>query len=255
MAAKATAERILELSQNYAKIAARVTAAATKHNRNPNHIKILPVSKWKPASDIQALYDNDNLRHFGENYAQELVEKAQVLPEDIQWHFIGALQSNKIKDVAGKVKNLYSVESLSEEKKIKKLNDSRQPNWPKVNVFLQINTSSEEQKSGLSYDDKEGVLKQVEFITNQCENLIFKGFMTIGSIEQSKRSDSEENQDFKRLVELKQWLAEQLKLANQDDIELSMGMSSDFEEAIRQGTSYVRIGTNIFGARDYSGKK
>lgn len=234
--------RALELVQNYKKISETVAQTCLKYGKTS--VNVLAVSKYKPASDIKLLYDSElHLHHFGENYVQELVEKSQELPKDIKWHFIGSLQGNKVKELATKVENLYSVEAIDSQSKLKKLNNYRN-NLDKVRIYLQINTSEEAQKSGIIYSNKELVLETINFIKNECDNLIFTGLMTIGSIELSKSSG--ENIDFKRLEEIKQWLEDTQGIK---PVELSMGMSSDYEEAIRQGTNTIRIGTNIFGAR------
>lgn len=258
---KASPQRIEELIHNYNHITSLVTAAAKKFNRDKENIKVLPVSKFKPANDILALYEEPELklRHFGENYIQELIEKSSILPADIQWHFIGALQSNKIKHLAS-IKNLYMVESLSELKKIKSLNDHRKKNseesndFLKTRILLQINTSEEPQKAGILYSDTNKIFEVLSVMLKECDHLTFSGLMTIGSTDQSK-NNAGENEDFRKLVDIKkQILAKFSDEFSENDIELSMGMSSDFEEAIRQGSNEIRIGTNIFGARDYSNK-
>ncbi|SCU92206.1 LAMI_0E09274g1_1 [Lachancea mirantina] len=205
---------------------------------------LLPVSKLKPADDIQILYDY-GIRNFGENYVQELITKAGILPKDIKWHFIGGLQTNKCKDLA-KVENLYAVETIDSLKKARKLNEARAKfahDAPKINCNLQINTSGEDQKSGLA--DKNEIMEAVKFfLSAEATHVTLNGLMTIGSWEKS-HSENEENQDFKALNDWKQ----QLDKAFNINLKLSMGMSSDFKQAIKQGTSEVRVGTQIFGIR------
>lgn len=242
---KATVERCAELVANYEGVLARITKCATSYGRNASEIRLLPVSKYKPAEDILALHEQLNIEHFGENYVQELVSKASTLPKTIKWHFIGALQKNKIKDLA-KIENLYMLETASDYAKMKKLNDLRQEGFPKVNILLQINTLNEEQKAGLLYSNKEAIVEVVKQIVSTCPNLVFKGFMTIGSIEESTKTDGSPNKDFQRLVEIRDAVKD---LEGVGELELSMGMSNDFEEAIRQGSTQVRVGTAIFGAR------
>ncbi|KAG7830859.1 hypothetical protein KL920_001450 [Ogataea angusta] len=228
-----TSERGAELVSNANKIAQRLKELNDK-------ARLVCVSKFKPASDIKALYDA-GYRHFGENYVQELLEKAKVLPKDIQWHFIGGLQTNKTKDLAKNIDNLYAVETIDTEKKARKLNDVReQSGKPIINVYIQVNTSGEEQKSGIAPED---CLQLAKIIVSECPKLNLEGLMTIGSIVQSISSD--ENQDFKTLVEVSKKLEAELGRK----LELSMGMSNDFEEALRQGSSSVRVGSNIFGSR------
>ena len=213
-------------------------------NENASKILLLVVSKLKPASDIQILYDH-GVREFGENYVQELIEKAKLLPDDIKWHFIGGLQTNKCKDLA-KVPNLYSVETIDSLKKAKKLNESRAKFQPDCNPILcnvQINTSHEDQKSGLNNEAE--IFEVIDFfLSEECKYIKLNGLMTIGSWNVS-HEDSKENRDFATLVEWKKKIDAKFGTS----LKLSMGMSADFREAIRQGTAEVRIGTDIFGAR------
>ncbi|OBA25507.1 hypothetical protein HANVADRAFT_26928 [Hanseniaspora valbyensis NRRL Y-1626] len=228
--------------QNYTKIL----------NKLPSNVLLLPVSKFKPASDIQILY-NHGVRQFGENYVQELTEKHTVLPKDIKWHFIGQLQTNKCKDLA-KLSNLYMVESIDSLKKLNKLDTARgsyieetkDSSIGKINVKIQVNTSNEIQKGGINNFDELKPL--IEFLLNEAKHLKFNGLMTIGSLANSTTSSSEANDDFAKLNEVKLLVAKEFGL-NLDDIKLSMGMSNDFEKAIKQGTSEIRIGSDIFGSR------
>ena len=219
-------QRVAELQLN----------ARTVLNKIQN-CRLVAVSKLKPASDIQALYDI-GLRHFGESYVKELVEKASILPKDIQWHFIGALQSNKIKMIS-QIPNLFTIETLDSEKKATILNNCI---TKKLNVFIQVNTSGEESKNGVEPQD---ALKLAEFITKDCPNLNLYGLMTIGSRQQSLSNGM--NPDFEILKDCKGKIEQSLNL---NGLELSMGMSADFEQAIAQGSTNVRVGSTIFGERN-----
>lgn len=233
MSLEYTKERAIELVENANSVKAKVAAINT-------NTRLVCVSKLKPASDVQVLYDA-GYRHFGENYVQELTEKSQILPKDICWHFIGGLQSSKVNALAKHIDNLWSIETIDTEKKARKLNNSREgASKDVINIFIQVNTSDEEQKSGISPDECEALAK---FIHQECPKLNLIGLMTIGSISESKSDGI--NHDFARLVELKSKLEASLGMK----LELSMGMSSDYEEAIRQGSTEVRVGSTIFGAR------
>lgn len=235
---KALSERTSELAANYDRILLQVQSKA-----QGKPVRLVAVSKLKPASDILALYEH-GVRHFGENYVQEMIGKANELPKDINWHFIGGLQTGKCKDLGKGIENLYAVETLDSLKKVKKLDTVRtNAKLPVINVYLQINTSSEEQKSGYSLDNLDEIYETVEFL-QKSQSLKLEGIMTIGSFAEST-SDSGANKDFTQLADLKKKLDEKYSL----DLQLSMGMSNDFEAAIEQGSTSVRVGTSIFGAR------
>lgn len=232
-----------EISSAYDKISEQVSNLSAEHSSKP--VRLVAVSKLKPSSDIMALY-NHGVRHFGENYVQELIGKSQELPKDIKWHFIGGLQTGKCKDLSKGVENLYAVEAIDSLKKCKKLESCRKnAEGNSINIYLQINTSGEDQKSGYSLEVLDELYETVEFLLDpkQCTLLNIQGLMTIGSFSES--ISEEGNADFKRLLTLKQKLDDKYRL----DLELSMGMSNDFKEAIKQGSSSVRVGSSIFGAR------
>lgn len=235
----ASENRIHELRTAYDSIAERVRATA-----NSRDVRLVAVSKLKPASDIKVLYDH-GVRHFGENYVQELIGKAQELPKDIKWHFIGGLQTGKCKDLAKNIDNLYAVETIDSLKKCKKMDTTRTTAEKDiVNVYLQVNTSGEEQKSGFPTNDLSELRETVQYlVSDECKKLKLEGLMTIGAFTSS--TSDEENIDFKTLCKVREQLTQEFGI----DLQLSMGMSNDFEEAIRQGSTSVRVGSSIFGAR------
>lgn len=220
------------------------TAGAVAKKYKDQDVQLIAVSKLKPASDIQILYDY-GVRHFGENYVQELVTKANMLPKDINWHFIGGLQTNKCKDLA-KVENLYAVETVDSLKKAKKMNEARKKfaaNAKPVVCNIQINTSNEVQKSGLTEEAE--IFEIVEYLlSEEAKYVTLNGLLTIGSFATS-HSETKENKDFAVLVSLKNKIDEKYGT----DLKLSMGMSSDYEQAVMQGSSEIRIGSRIFGSR------
>lgn len=214
-------------------------------------VRLVAVSKLKPANDILALHES-TIRHlhFGENYAQELSKKAELLPGTIQWHFIGGLQSTHCKSLA-KIPNLFCVSSIDSLSKAKLLDKYRgekikvEPDTPKVGVHVQVNTSGEESKSGCAPGEE--VVSLCRAIVNECSNLNLMGLMTIGAIARSIATTAEnENEDFIALREQRDLVEKELGLK---DLELSMGMSEDFEGAIVQGSDEVRVGSTIFGVR------
>eukprot|EP00761_Pharyngomonas_kirbyi_P009547 gb/GECH01009563.1/.p1 GENE.gb/GECH01009563.1/~~gb/GECH01009563.1/.p1 ORF type:complete len:235 (+),score=52.64 gb/GECH01009563.1/:1-705(+) len=216
---------------------------ARKRNNIQHDVRLVAVSKTKPASLIQDCYDAGH-RHFGENYAQELIDKAKELPQDISWHFIGHLQSNKAKRLIEGVPNLFMVQTIDRIKIANALNKAVEGfNRDALRVLVQVNTSQEESKSGVPEDN---VVDVVRHILENCSHLKFCGLMTIGRIGDSS--------DFMRLSQVRDQICRELKI-EADQIELSMGMSGDFEEAIASGSHSVRVGSSIFGAREYKNKQ
>eukprot|EP00026_Physarum_polycephalum_P015448 Phypoly_transcript_16132.p1 GENE.Phypoly_transcript_16132~~Phypoly_transcript_16132.p1 ORF type:complete len:288 (+),score=26.06 Phypoly_transcript_16132:51-866(+) len=211
-------------------------------NIGTNKVRLVAVSKTKPSSAIRIAY-NHGQRHFGENYIQELSEKAQELKDlaDIKWHFIGHLQSNKAKQLLA-TPNLWMVETV-DSKKLASILDKGWSAPEKLNVLVQVNTSGEESKSGVEPQDTLGL---VEHILKECPHLKFVGLMTIG------RPDPPPDQpDFALMVKLRKDLCASLGISEQD-VELSMGMSGDYKIAIEMGSTNIRVGSTIFGHRDYT---
>jgi len=220
--------------------------ACREAGRDVNEVRLVAVSKTKPLELVQAAYDCGQ-RVFGENYAQELVEKAQAIGnDDVQWHFIGGLQSNKanmlVKGVVPHGKLV--VETVNSFKVAKKLDSAMSEfDGKTLEVFVQINTSGEDTKSGVSTEEAVELCQQ---ITTECERVKLKGVMTIGAPGDETCLDA--------LVACRNHIAEKLEM-DPKDLEVSMGMSDDFAVAIQKGSTNVRVGSVIFGARDYSNKK
>ncbi|CAN8017917.1 unnamed protein product [Ixodes persulcatus] len=225
--------------------------AASKERSGPP-ARLVAVSKTKPAELLIAAYE-EGQRHFGENYIQELEEKAnspeiQTACPEIKWHFIGRLQRNKVAKLA-KVPNLFMVETLESSKTAMALNSCWALNGlPPLHVMVQVNTSGEEQKNGV--EPKEAA-SLVEFVLKECPNLKFSGLMTIGMAEYDATAGP--NPDFVSLLKSREELCKELNL-DVGAVELSMGMSADFEEAVRMGSTNVRVGSTIFGQRNYPAK-
>lgn len=248
-------QRAAVLTSNLEHIRERISAVLPSQQPARPPPRLVAVSKLKPASDVLALHNPPTSHsHFGENYVQELLEKSRLLPSSINWHFIGGLQSNKATHLARDVDNLWAVESVDSEKKATLLNKGRVERNTRLNdteplrVFIQVNTSGEDSKSGVAPDSPE-LVSLARHIRDSCDALRLQGLMTIGAIARSKATTPEtENEDFICLRETRDKLAEQLGV-QKEELELSMGMSEDFEGAIRQGSSEVRVGSTIFGER------
>ncbi|KAL7276665.1 hypothetical protein RUND412_000325 [Rhizina undulata] len=249
---QATRARSQALVENLADVVARITAVASPSRRD---VRLVAISKLKPASDLLALYNNTGQRHFGENYFQELLDKSKVLPLDIEWHFTGALQTNKCRQLAEKIPNLWAVESVDAVRKADALEKGRAalkervPETENVRIFVQVNTSGEDSKSGVPPSD---ALPLATHILKNCPHLTLTGLMTIGAIARSRES-SIPNEDFLLLKQTRGEVAEGLGI-EKEQLELSMGMSEDFEAAIGIGATNVRVGTTIFGERPKKGE-
>ncbi|TRY31873.1 YggS family pyridoxal phosphate-dependent enzyme [Aliiglaciecola sp. M165] len=209
--------------------------ANQKANRAPNSVQLLAVSKTKPVSDIVQAYEAGH-RLFGENYVQEGVEKIQALQElsDIQWHFIGPLQSNKTKMVA---ENFDWVQSVERAKIAQRLNDQRTPH-KRLNVLIQVNINAEESKAGVLPEDVDDLANLVKSLPN----LKLRGLMAIPNAAQN------EEQLMQTFLQMKA-LYTQLRQNYSSIDTLSMGMSNDMQQAVLAGSTMVRVGTAIFGAR------
>ncbi|CAH8553286.1 unnamed protein product [Schistosoma rodhaini] len=215
---------------------------------NQKFCRLVAVSKEKPIQSIIKAY-NFGQRHFGENKIIHLYDKSYA-PElinscpDIKWHFIGRIQSNKIRKLAG-VNNLYMVETVDSMDHADILNSTWGLNHQiPLNIMIQVNTSGEPQKNGIKPTEVINLYNQIEV---KCPNLKVVGLMCIG--QEGVDINSGPNPDFVKLVQCRELLASSLGKSPLD-FELSMGMSHDFEQAIRLGSTNVRIGTAIFGQRD-----
>ena len=216
--------------------------AARRAGRDPSEVTLVAVGKTKPASMIRELYDL-GVRDFGENKVQELTAKYEELPKDIRWHMIGHLQSNKVKYIVDKVAMIHSVDSLRLAQVIEK--EAVKKDVDHVDVLLEVNVSGEESKYGMTPAEVEQQIDQ--FL--DLKRVRICGFMTVAPFAE----DPEEVRPyFKRLKQLSVDIQNKTIDNNIDVGLLSMGMSGDFEAAIEEGASFVRVGTRIFGARNYA---
>ncbi|KAJ5966411.1 hypothetical protein N7481_013125 [Penicillium waksmanii] len=244
----ATPARASTLLANLNAVTARIANASAQSAAKKN-VRLIAVSKLKPASDALALHTSPAAHtHFGENYLQELLEKSRLLPRSIKWHFIGGLQSNKCVTLARDVRGLWAVESVDSEKKASLLDRDDEAGDARLRIYVQVNTSGEENKSGIAPEQAPALAR---YIREKCLQLKLQGVMTIGAIARSRATTAEnENEDFVALREARDRIVTELGLEGEDaKLELSMGMSSDFEGAIALGSDQVRVGTTIFGDR------
>ncbi len=208
----------------------------------PNNVKIIAVSKTHPKEMIQEVYDFGH-RVFGENKAQEMTDKYEALPKDIEWHMIGHLQTNKVKYIAPFVSMIHSVDSL---KLLKEIEKEAIKNNRVIDCLLQIDIANEDTKFGMLEKEAIELLSSEDFA--QLKNIRTCGVMGIGSITDNINKT---RQEFKNLKVTFLTLKEKF-FKNEDYFtEISMGMSSDYDIAIEEGSTIVRIGSLIFGQRDY----
>ena len=222
------------LADNLSAISARITSAAQAAGRDPASVQLLAVSKTKPASAIREIHAA-GVRDVGENYLQEALTKQQALSAlPLIWHFIGPIQSNKTKAIAEHFDWVHSVDRL---KIAQRLSEQRPAGLAPLNICLQVNVSGEDSKSGCAPADLPALAKAVAALPNLC----LRGLMAI-----PEPTDDRAAQEaaFATLRQLQEGLGLGLDT-------LSMGMSHDLEAAIAQGATWVRIGTALFGARDY----
>lgn len=227
------------IQHNLQQLRQRIRAAATQCGRDPEEVTLLAVSKTKPASAVEEAIEAGQLA-FGENYVQEGVEKIEALAAhpEVEWHFIGPLQSNKSRLVAEHFAWCHTVDRL---KIAQRLNDQRPDSLPPLNVLIQVNISDENSKSGIMLEALSELAQQVAALPR----LRLRGLMAIPAPES----------DYARQLAVCQRMADafrQLKQRYPDVDTLSLGMSDDMEAAIAAGSTMVRIGTAIFGARDYA---
>jgi pyridoxal phosphate enzyme (YggS family) len=204
------------------------------------NVTLLAVSKTKPAADLQQAYDAGQ-RLFGENTVQELVEKQEQLPKDIEWHLIGHLQTNKVKYVAPFVSMIQSVDSL---KLLQEINKHAEKNKRVIDCLLQIYIADEETKFGLGFDEAIELLRSEEYAA--LKNIRIRGLMGIATNTDVEKQIKDEYYELKTFFD---GIKVSFFRKEESFDTLSMGMSSDYKVAIEQGSTMVRLGSTIFGGR------
>lgn len=225
--------------ENINEVRKNMEEACRVSGRNPEEVSLIAVSKTKPVSMLQEAYDA-GCRDFGENKVQEIMDKIDRLPSDIRWHMIGHLQTNKVKYIVGKVFLIHSVDSLHLAEAISK--EAVKQNTT-VNILIEVNVAKEDTKYGAMAEDTVSLVEKIALLPGIC----VKGLMTIAPYVENPQ----ENRQY--FVKLRQ-LAVDIKSKNIDNVHmdiLSMGMTGDYMVAIEEGATYVRVGTGIFGERQY----
>ena len=227
------------VEKNISEVKKRISEAAKAAGRNENEVTLIAVSKTKPVEMIKEAYDT-GIRDFGENKVQEIMEKYPLLPSDIRWHLIGHLQTNKVKYIIDKVCMIHSVDSLKLAEEI-----SRQAvkHNVTVDILIEVNVAAEESKFGVRPEDAIDLCRDISALPG----IRIRGLMTVAPF----TSDPEENRPV--FCALRQLFVD-IDGKNIDNVCmdcLSMGMSGDYTVAIEEGATFVRVGTSIFGQRDY----
>lgn len=229
------------VQDRFLKVTQRISHACSQCHRNAGEITLIAVSKTKPDSDVMALREK-GLIHFGENRVQALTNRFDSLPDPtIEWHFIGTLQTNKIKQMAQRVDWIQSVHKV---KALKEINRRAAEAGRVINILIQVNISREDQKSGCEPEELAGLLTQAQ----QMKNLRVLGLMGMATLTENPEAVRPE---FRLLRSLKEehsgWNGGSVDLRH-----LSMGMTNDLEVAIEEGSTMLRIGTALFGERSYA---
>lgn len=225
------------IAANYLEVQEKVRQACLRGDRSEKDVTLIAVSKTKPLEDLREAYEA-GARDFGENKVQELTDKIPNLPEDIRWHMIGHLQRNKVKYIVGRVYMIHSVDSLRLAEEISR--EAVRKNLA-VRILMEVNVAQEDSKFGVSVEEAPALAEEIA----KLPGISLEGLMTIAPYVQ----DAEENR--KVFAQLRQ-LAVDISDKNIDNVSmnvLSMGMSGDYEVAIEEGATFVRVGTGIFGER------
>ncbi|HJC38659.1 MAG TPA: YggS family pyridoxal phosphate-dependent enzyme [Candidatus Mediterraneibacter faecigallinarum] len=218
----------------------RIQEACRRAGRDRSEVTLIAVSKTKPAEVLKEAYDL-GIRVFGENKVQELTEKYEVLPKDIRWHMIGHLQTNKVKYIADKVELIHSVDSLKLAETIEKEAAKRNRT---IDILVEVNVAEEESKFGLKVEE---VIPFIEKVAG-FSHINVRGLMTIAPFVENPEKNRSVFADLRKL-------SVDITEKNIDNVNvsiLSMGMTNDYEVAIEEGATMVRVGTGIFGARNYN---
>lgn len=228
------------IKENIVNVEAKIKAACERAGRDYSEVTLIAVSKTKPVSDIKEAYEYGT-RDYGENKVQELCDKYTVLPEDIRWHLIGHLQRNKVKYIIDKAFLIHSVDSV---RLAEQINLEAAKKSVHINILIQVNISNEDTKFGLKEEETIDMIREISTLPN----IHIKGLMTIAPF-------TDNPEDNRRYFKSLKQMADNISTLNIPDVEmceLSMGMTGDYEVAIEEGATLVRVGTGIFGNRNYN---
>lgn len=228
------------LCENLKKVEDNVDAACRKAGRSRDEVTLIAVSKTKPVEMLSTIY-NQGIRDFGENKVQEMCDKMEQLPSDIRWHMIGHLQTNKVKYIVGHTTLIHSVDSLHLAKEIEKQAEKKDVT---VDILVEVNIAEEESKFGIHKEETYELVRQIAALPH----VHIRGLMTIAPFVENPEDN---RMYFRGIRQLSVDIAEQ-NIDNVDMDVLSMGMTGDYMVAIEEGATMVRVGTGIFGERNYN---
>lgn len=228
------------LCENLKKVEDNVDAACRKAGRSRDEVTLIAVSKTKPVEMLSTIY-NQGIRDFGENKVQEMCDKMEQLPSDIRWHMIGHLQTNKVKYIVGHTTLIHSVDSLHLAKEIEKQAEKKDVT---VDILVEVNIAEEESKFGIHKEETYELVRQIAALPH----VHICGLMTIAPYVENPEDN---RMYFRGIRQLSVDIAEQ-NIDNVDMDVLSMGMTGDYMVAIEEGATLVRVGTGIFGERNYN---
>lgn len=226
--------------ENYRDVERRVCEACARAGRNRDEVTLIAVSKTKPLEAIEELI-TIGVTEFGENKVQEMCQKEEHSSKPVHWHMIGTLQRNKVKYIVDKAHLIHSVDSLKLAQEIQKEAVKKQA---EPSILIEVNIGNEETKSGVAYEEAENLVKEIALLPN----VHVKGLMCIAPFVENPEENREH---FRRMEALRKKLQAE-NIPGVEMTELSMGMTGDFEVAIEEGATFVRVGTAIFGERNYT---
>lgn len=227
------------VTENLQKVEENIQRACKRAGRNREEVTLIAVSKTKPVEMMREVM-SCGITTFGENKVQELVEKQKILTEDLQWHLIGHLQRNKVRQIVGKVTRIHSVDSI---RLAKQIQSEYEKNNMVADILIEVNMAKEESKFGFLPEETEDALREIA----AYPNIHVCGLMTIAPFVENAEDNRVHFHNLKKLLV-------DINKKNIDNIsmsELSMGMTGDYEVAIEEGATFVRVGTGIFGSRQY----
>jgi hypothetical protein len=228
------------IKENLKTVQDNINAACERAGRDPSEVTLVAVSKTKPVEMLMEAYEA-GVRDFGENYVQELVDKIETMPKDIRWHMIGHLQRNKVKYIVGKVFMIHSVDSLRLAEEISKESVKKNVN---TDILVEVNVGNEDTKFGITLSEAGETVEKMAVLPN----ISIRGFMTSAPFVENAEDNRKIFSDLHKIIV-------DIKGKNIDNTTmdvLSMGMTNDYVVAVEEGSSLVRVGTGIFGARNYN---